>query len=111
MRWTNDVDIFAKPFLIIPINHAFHWFLIVCMPGQAATLASSLVAEAVHPAARLDAKFDGVRHWVSEAIHSYPASGRAQEGIAAPGVAREDPKGGAAVAAAASIAATEGAWR
>lgn len=34
-KWTGDVDIFAKDFLIIPINYALHWFLaIVCYPNE-----------------------------------------------------------------------------
>lgn len=32
--WTKKVDIFAKDYLIIPINERGHWFLaIICFPG------------------------------------------------------------------------------
>ncbi|KAI8905197.1 hypothetical protein EDD86DRAFT_73031 [Gorgonomyces haynaldii] len=35
-RWTKNVDIFAKDFIIIPINESLHWYLsIVCYPGRA----------------------------------------------------------------------------
>ncbi|KYN15110.1 Sentrin-specific protease 7 [Trachymyrmex cornetzi] len=33
-RWTKDVNIFEKDFVIIPINKNEHWFLaIICFPG------------------------------------------------------------------------------
>ncbi|XP_018048896.1 PREDICTED: sentrin-specific protease 6-like [Atta colombica] len=33
-RWTRDVNIFEKDFVIIPINKDEHWFLaIICFPG------------------------------------------------------------------------------
>lgn len=33
-KWTKNVDIFTKDFLVIPVNHKFHWSLaIVCFPG------------------------------------------------------------------------------
>lgn len=33
-RWTKNVDIFAKDFVIIPINEKEHWFLaIICFPA------------------------------------------------------------------------------
>ncbi|XP_035702048.1 uncharacterized protein LOC110842552 isoform X4 [Folsomia candida] len=33
-RWTKNVDIFEKDFLIIPINESLHWFLaVICFPG------------------------------------------------------------------------------
>jgi len=33
-KWTKNVDIFKKDFLVIPVNHKFHWSLaIVCFPG------------------------------------------------------------------------------
>ena len=34
-RWTKDVDIFKKDFLIVPVNQSAHWFLfIICFPGM-----------------------------------------------------------------------------
>ena len=34
-RWTKKVNIFEKDFLIVPINEANHWFvIIICQPGQ-----------------------------------------------------------------------------
>lgn len=34
-RWTKDTDIFAKDFLIVPVNQSAHWFLfIICFPGM-----------------------------------------------------------------------------
>ena len=118
-RWTNDVDIFAKPFLMIPINHAFHWFLaIVCMPGQAGDSRFELGGlSTLRPCILLLDSMrnsDGVRHWVSEAIHSYLKCewDARKRHIAAPGGGEGIPEaGGAAVAAAASIAATEGGAR
>lgn len=33
-NWTKDVDIFAKDYLVIPVNDALHWSLVVvCNPG------------------------------------------------------------------------------
>merc|ERR1712038_200653 len=33
-KWTKEIDIFSKDFLIIPINERFHWSLIIiCYPG------------------------------------------------------------------------------
>ncbi|XP_046736580.1 uncharacterized protein LOC124405593 [Diprion similis] len=33
-KWTKDVNIFEKDFIIIPINKSSHWFLaIICFPG------------------------------------------------------------------------------
>jgi len=33
-KWTKKVDIFAKDFLVIPVNYKLHWSLaIVCSPG------------------------------------------------------------------------------
>jgi len=33
-KWTKNVDIFSKDFLVIPVNHKLHWTLaIVCFPG------------------------------------------------------------------------------
>ena len=35
-KWTRDVDIFEKDFIIIPINEHSHWFLVViCFPSRA----------------------------------------------------------------------------
>ncbi len=35
-KWTARVDLFAKDFLIIPVNQTLHWTLaIVCHPGAA----------------------------------------------------------------------------
>lgn len=33
-RWTKDVNIFQKDFIIVPINEDLHWFLaVICFPG------------------------------------------------------------------------------
>lgn len=33
-KWTKNVNIFEKDFVIIPINENMHWFLaIICFPG------------------------------------------------------------------------------
>ena len=35
-RWTRDVNIFEKDFVIVPINTAAHWYVaIICHPGAA----------------------------------------------------------------------------
>lgn len=28
-RWTKSVDIFSKPYVVVPINAAFHWFVVI----------------------------------------------------------------------------------
>jgi len=34
-KWTKNVDIFSKDFLIVPVNYKLHWSLgIVCFPGN-----------------------------------------------------------------------------
>ena len=36
-RWTQDVNIFEKDFVVVPINTYAHWFLaIICHPGEVA---------------------------------------------------------------------------
>jgi len=33
-RWTNKVDLFAKDYIIIPINYSYHWSLaVIIRPG------------------------------------------------------------------------------
>lgn len=34
-KWTKGVDLFAKDFIVVPINEDMHWYLaIVCFPGK-----------------------------------------------------------------------------
>merc|ERR1719427_1221646 len=34
-RWTRDVNIFEKDFVVVPINENYHWYLcIICYPGM-----------------------------------------------------------------------------
>ncbi|CAG7722548.1 unnamed protein product, partial [Allacma fusca] len=33
-KWTKDIDIFSKDFLVVPINENVHWYVaIICFPG------------------------------------------------------------------------------
>jgi len=41
-RWTNKVDLFAKDYVLIPINYSYHWSLaVIVRPG--AVMVSSLL--------------------------------------------------------------------
>ncbi len=34
-KWTKNVDLFEKDFIVIPINEHAHWYMaIVCFPGR-----------------------------------------------------------------------------
>ncbi|XP_011686013.1 PREDICTED: ubiquitin-like-specific protease 2 isoform X2 [Wasmannia auropunctata] len=45
-KWTKNVNIFEKDFIIIPINEYSHWFLaIICFPGLVGTVPKAETSE------------------------------------------------------------------